>query len=181
MKKINKSDINLFDTITCGQIFRFWVKEGEYTIILEDRVIILNEDDKYIYIQSSNEDNIEEIVKDFLDLNRNYDEIKKILLDKDNTLKEIIESCEGFKVLNAPSFEMIISYIISANNTVKNIQRCVNTLSEKYGKKIEFNDQIYYLFPTIEELKKLTLEDFAKLANIFIDDLKNENKGKEEK
>ena len=65
MKKILKKDINLYDTITCGQIFRFDVTD-KYTLILNDRVVILMEDDNYIYIDSSNEDNIEEVISDYL-------------------------------------------------------------------------------------------------------------------
>jgi len=55
MKKIKKNDINLYDTITCGQIFRFIVRDNEYILILSDRVVKLTEDDDYIYINSSNE------------------------------------------------------------------------------------------------------------------------------
>ena len=70
MVKINKGDIKLYDTITCGQIFRYSILDNKYTIILSDRVVTLYEDDKYIYIDASNEDDIENIIKDYLDLNR---------------------------------------------------------------------------------------------------------------
>ena len=47
MKKIKKNNINLYDTITCGQIFRYEVNNNEYILILEDRVVKLIEDDNY--------------------------------------------------------------------------------------------------------------------------------------
>lgn len=162
MKKILKKDINLYDTITCGQIFRFDVTD-KYTLILNDRVVILTEDDNYIYIESSNEDNIEEVISDYLDLNTDYNKINNELINNDYSLKEMINKCIGFKVMHSPHLETIISYMISANNNVRNIQRCVNLMSEKYGKKITYKNNFYYLFPTLDKLKELTIDDYKDL------------------
>ena len=136
MKRIKKNDINLYDTITCGQIFRFIANDNDFILILSDRVVKLTEDDKYIYINSSNEDDIENIVSTFLGLSIDYDKINNELILSDSSLESMINDCKGFKVMNSPKFETIISYIISANNNVRNIQKCVNLLSERYGKKI---------------------------------------------
>ena len=163
MKKIKKNDINLKDTITCGQIFRYEKLDNSYIIILEYIVLELSEDDTYIYINSSNEVDIEKIITDFLDLNRDYNEILSYLIKNDNNLIDIINDSKGFKIINSPSFEMIISYMISANNNVKNIQRSVNLLSLKYGKEVIFNNKKYYLFPTLDDMKKLNLNDYENL------------------
>ena len=163
MKKIKKNDINLKDTITCGQIFRYEKLDNSYIIILEDRVVELSEDDTYIYINSSNEVDIEKIITDFLDLNRDYNEILSYLIKNDNNLIDIINDSKGFKIINSPSFEMIISYMISANNNFKNIKRSVNLLSLKYCKEVIFNNKKYYLFPTLDDMKKLNLNDYENL------------------
>jgi N-glycosylase/DNA lyase len=159
MIKIEKNDINLNNTITCGQIFRYTIKDDKYTILLDDRVVELYEDDKYIYVTSSNECNLEEKIMDYLDLNRNYELINKELIAIDSSLKEVIKFSRGFKIINQYPFETMISYIISANNSVRNIHKSVNLISEKYGKKIEYNNNTYYLFPTINELKSITIEE----------------------
>ena len=159
MVKIEKNDINLYNTITCGQIFRYTINNGLYTIILDDRVVELYEDDKYIYITSNDESNVKEKVMEYLDLNRNYELVNKELINLDPKLEEVIECSRGFKIINQYPFETIISYIISANNSVRNIQKSVNLISEKYGKKIEYNNNTYYLFPTINELKNVSIED----------------------
>ena len=160
MKKILKSDINLYDTITCGQIFRFQVLDDSFIIILNDRVVRLKEDEKYIYIYSSNEDDIESIITNYLGLNIDYNSINKIILKNDSNMKDVIHKCRGFKIINSPKLETIISYMISANNNVRNIQNSVNLLSKNYGKKILFEGNEYYLFPTLDELKKLSIDDF---------------------
>lgn len=159
MKKINKRDINLYDTITCGQIFRYLINDNEYIIILSDRVVRLTEDDNFIYIYASNEEDIENIIENYLGLSIDYEGINKLLIESDNSLTNIIESCKGFKIINSPKFETIISYIISANNNVRNIQKCVNLLSEKYGEKVIFEGNTYYLFPTLDVFKTLSIDD----------------------
>ena len=105
------------------------------------------ENDEYIYISSTNEENIEDIVSTFLGLSIDYDKINKELISNDSSLESIINDCKGFKITNSPKFETIVSYIISANNNVRNIQKCVNLLSERYGEKVIFEDNTYYLFP----------------------------------
>ena len=159
MKKIKKNDINLYDTITCGQIFRFIVNDGEFILILSDRVVKLTEDDNYIYIASSNEEDIEDIVSTFLGLSIDYDKINNELILSDSSLESMINDCKGFKITNSPKFETIVSYIISANNNVRNIQKCVNLLSERYGEKVIFEGNTYYLFPTLDVLKNITIEE----------------------
>ena len=76
-----------------------------------------------------------------------------ILDDRDPNLERIIEYSNGYKILNQPDFEMLISYIISQNNSVRNISSSIEKISKKYGKKVMFNNNEYYLFPTFNELK----------------------------
>ena len=159
MIKLIKKDIDLNNTITCGQIFRFEIKDNKYIIILDDRVVELYEDDKYIYVESNNEDNLENKIKDYLDLNRDYDSINNELIKIDPLLKDVIDSSKGFKIINQYPFETIISYIISANNAVRNIQKSVNLISEKYGEKVSYKGNTYYLFPTLEQIKNVSIEE----------------------
>lgn len=159
MVKIKKNDIKLYDTITCGQIFRFIVDNNSYIIILEDRIIKITEDKEYMYITSSNEKDLEKVITNYFGLLIDYDKINKTLISNDNMLKNMIDECSGFKIINSPKLETIISYMISANNNVRNIQNSVNLISKRCGKKIIFEEKTYYLFPKLEELKKLTLDD----------------------
>lgn len=160
MIKLQNFDINLKDTITCGQCFRFYEEnDGSFTIILKDRVInIKNDEYNNLFIESDNEENLEEIIIDYFDLERNYDEINQILLKKDKTLNKCIKDSKGLKILKQEPFEMLISYIISQNNKVSRISNSVNYLCERYGKKVVFRNKEYYLFPTIDQIKNISLE-----------------------
>ena len=74
----------------------------------------------------------------------------------------MIEKCKDYRILNQDSFEMGISYIISQNNNVKRISGIIENICSTYGKKILFEGKYYYLFPTYDVLKKLSIEDFDK-------------------
>ncbi len=170
MIEIKNTDINLKDTITCGQIFRYYNEDdNSYTIILSDRVVNIKKENDSLIVKSNNEDDLENIIRNYLDLDRDYNLLNKKLKKVDRTLENIIEYCKGFKIINQPKFECIISYIISANNGVPQIRNAVNNISEKYGKKIIFNGKDYYLFPTPDDLKNVNVEDYRNLKVGFRD------------
>lgn len=166
----NIKNFNLNDTVTCGQIFRYQKEEDDsYTIILKDRVINVKYDGNNLYVDSNNEENLKEVILKYFDLDRDYSKINKILVEKDNSIKEIVESCTGLKMINSYPFETIISYIISANNSVSSIKKSVDMISQNYGDKISFRGKDYYLFPTPEKLKGITASEYRKCSVGFRD------------
>ncbi len=143
-----------------GQAFR--MKEetnGSFIVILDDRVVNIKEEKDYFILSSNNETDIEKKVIEYLDLNRDYNKINKDILFKNPDIKDVIEYSNGYKILNQPDFEMLISYIISQNNSVRNISSSIEKISQKYGKKILFNNKEYDLFPTFNELKNTNEQD----------------------
>ena len=137
---------NYFDidkTITCGQIFRYEKEEdNSYTVILPDRVINIKKVNDELIVNSSNNDNLEEVIKEYFDLNRDYDSINKELLKRDKSLEKIIDSSKGLKVMNEPKLEALISYMLSTNNSVPNIKKALDNISKMFGKKVIFNGSL---------------------------------------
>ncbi len=166
----NIRNFDLRETVTCGQIFRYSEEEdNSYTIILDDRVINVKYDSDVLYVLSNDYNDLEEKVIKYFDLYRDYDEINKNLISFDKKLEKVVLSCEGLKMINSYPFETLISYIISANNSVPSITKSVNMISQKYGKKIMFNDKSYYLFPTPNELKDVKASEFRTCSVGFRD------------
>ena len=87
----------------------------------------------------------------------------------DSTLAKYLDNSLGLKMIKQDKLECIISYIISQNNSVRNIQMSLNMLSEAYGEKVEFLNKEYYLFPKLDRLASLSLEDFRKCKVGFRD------------
>ena len=158
---------NIFD---CGQCFR-WNKQddGSYTGVFKNNVMNVQKSGDTVTFKGICDGNIEEIVRDYFDLDRDYDEIKEQLSKIDENVKTSIEYGKGIRILNQDLWEMIISYIISANNNIPRIKGIIERLSKAYGKEIDWNGEKYYSFPTAEELKDVTVEDFRKLGTGFRD------------
>ena len=66
-------------------------------------------------------------------------------------------------------WETIISFIISANNNIPRIKGIIERLSKAYGDKIEYEGKEYYTFPTPEELRNVSVQDFRNLGLGFRD------------
>ena len=147
----NIKDFNLDDTVTCGQIFRYKKEvDNSYTIILKDRVINVKYDNGTLCVDSDNYNDLERVVLKYFDLERDYSIINDTIIKCDKEIIPVVEACTGLKVINSYPFETLISYIISANNSVPSIKKSVDKISTLYGKKISFRGTDYYLFPTTE-------------------------------
>ena len=154
----------------CGQCFR-WDEEqdGSYTGIVKNNVINVKKVDNSIAFESLGADNLEELVIDYFDLNRDYEKIKDELSKIDEYLANSIEYGSGIRILNQDLWETIISFIISANNNIPRIKGIINRISQKYGTEIEWKGKKYYTFPTVENLAKATVEDLRSLGLGFRD------------
>ena len=166
--EINNIDIK--EILFSGACFRSYLEnDGSITNILSDRVIKIKQDGNKIFVKSSNMNNLKDVIYDYFDFNRNYDEINKLLVKNNSCLKNIIKKCNNYRILNQDSFEMCISYIISQNNNVKRISNTIEKLSHDFGSKVFFENKEYYLFPSYEKLKNLNVEDFKKYGVGFRD------------
>ena len=166
----NLKSFELADIFDCGQCFR-WNKQedGSYTGIFKKNVMNVQKQGNTVTFKGICDGDIKEIVEDYFDLNRNYEEIKKKLSQIDENVKTSIEYGQGIRILNQDLWEMIISYIISANNNIPRIKGIIERLSRTYGREIDWNGEKYYTFPTPEELKDVTIEDYRKLGTGFRD------------
>jgi len=166
----NIKSFELADIFDCGQCFR-WNKQedGSYTGIFRKNVINVQKQKNTIIFKGICDGEIKEIVEDYFDLKRNYEEIKNKLSQIDENVKTSIEYGQGIRILNQDLWEMIISYIISSNNNIPRIKGIIERLSKTYGQEIEWNGEKYYTFPTPEELKDVTVEDYRKLGTGFRD------------
>lgn len=170
----NCKSFRLRDVFECGQCFR-WNKQldGSYTGIFGKNVLNVTEekDDNGYKITFCGicDGDIEQICNFYFDLERNYEKIKQDLSKIDNNLKEAIEYGSGIRILNQDLWEMIISFIISANNNIPRIKGIIDRMSKKYGQEINFRGERFYTFPTPKELLKATEKDLRELGAGFRD------------
>ncbi len=166
----NQDSFELEDIFECGQCFR-WNKEEDlsYTGVIKNGVINVNKSGNKIIFKGICDGELKDVVEDYFDLSRDYSKIKMKLSEIDSYMKTSVEYGKGIRILNQDLWETIISFIISANNNIPRIKGIIERLSAKYGKEIEWNGKKYYTFPTPEELKEVSVEDYRKLGLGFRD------------
>ncbi len=175
MKKVvvdNLSDFELAHIFECGQCFR-WQKEddGSYTGVTKYGVVNIRKEENKAIIEGEflNDSTAQKDILDYLDMECDYSNIKKIIEKDDIHMQAAIKYGYGIRILNQDPWEMIISYIISAANNIPRISKTIENISRKYGKKITYKGKEYYLFPTPEELSKSTVEELRTLNLGFRD------------
>lgn len=160
-------NFNIKQVVECGQCFR-WKKvtDSNYIGVAYGRVIeVVQEGDK-IQILNTTEEDFSNIWQEYFDFNRDYSEVKDKLID-DELLKKSMEFGYGVRVLNQEPFEILISFIISARNSIPVISKTINNISKKYGTKLQYKGEDYYTFPTIEQLSIATEDDIRETGASF--------------
>lgn len=154
---------NLKYTLECGQCFR-WEKvkdeKDTYVGVILDRVLKVRQVGNILYIKSSNFENLEDVVKKYFDLEKDYNAIENRIAKVDKNVNKAVKNTSGIRHLNQDFFETLISYIISANNNIPRISKSVKEISKRYGSKIIFEGKEYYLFPRPEQLKDVTKDEY---------------------
>lgn len=160
-------NFNIKQILECGQCFR-WEKKSEldYIVIAYGRVIEVVQDGDKVTILNSNKEDFNDIWLTYFDLERDYSKIKEEL-SKDAILKKSVDFGYGIRLLNQDPFELVISFIISARNSIPSIKKTIKKISERWGEKIEYNGEVFYTFPTPEMLKDVTEDEIRETGASF--------------
>lgn len=146
-------DFDIRHILDCGQTFRYEkLNEGQYRVYSKDKTCSVTQSDGKAVIECKD---IEYFVN-YFDLQRDYGEIKQKLKGKP-FMTDAIEYGHGIRILNQDRWEMLISFIISANNHIPRIKGIISRLCASLGE----NMGDYYAFPTPKAMASKD-EDFYK-------------------
>ena len=149
-------DFDLKKCLECGQIFRYE--------ILPNKFIIYETDGKFICKQTNDEIEIEtnnpEKAINYFDLQTDYDKLNKRIARQGEVFKQAVKFGKGIRIFRQDPLEMIISFVISANNNIPRIKKSLFKLCEKFGEK----KTDYFAFPTLEKLLTISQKDWENLG-----------------
>ena len=146
----NNHTINVENSINSGQVF-LWRKNKDYWYGINGQdVLKINNVGKITSYQN--------IKTDFF---RKRDNIEKIIksISKDKTTKKAVKQYLGLRILEQDPFQCLISFIVSSNSNIQKIKNSLENLSKKFGTKIEFKNQEFFLFPKPEKLAKVSINE----------------------
>lgn len=179
-------NFNIKQIVECGQCFRWErVDELDYIGVAYGRVIEVVQNKDKVTIYNTNEEDFNNIWFNYFDLDRDYSKIKQELA-YDEILSKSIEFGYGIRILNQEYFEILISFIISARNSIPSIMKTIKKIAQKWGNPIEYKGNVYYTFPTADMLKDVTLEEIQQTGASFrskyiLDTIQNVNKSNVER
>lgn len=156
----NQESFCLAHIFECGQCFRWNLnQDGSYTGVIKNSVLNVQKQGETIIFKGICENDLKALVRDYFDLDNNYNQIKQKLARIDDFMRISTDFGEGIRILHQDLWECIISFIISANNNIPRIKKIIERISKEYGRKIEWQGKEYYTFPTPEELARASIED----------------------
>ena len=162
------SELDIEKIFDCGQCFRFERVENskhasEFSGVAYGRFVSFAQDGDTLYIYGSDLADFEAVWRGYLDLDRDYREVERDVLEhsQNSALIAAIEYGRGIRILSQEPLECVISFIISQNNNIPRIKKIIEALSERCGERIELCDEakkhlsgerIPYAFPSAEAL-----------------------------
>ena len=160
LERLENFDIE--SILECGQCFR-WErnKKNDYTGIVENKVVrVVQTGDSIKFIGCTLND-FNDFWFSYFDIGTDYASIIKKLSADDEIMKTATGFAPGIRILKQPLFETLISFIISANNSIPNIKHIIASLSSMYGERIVFENNEYFSFPDPLTLANADVKDIA--------------------
>ncbi len=119
----------------------------------------------------------------YFDLDRSYQQVREQIKVRDKYLLLASHNGLGIRILRQDPWEMLITFIISQQKSIPAIKAAVETLSVKYGTRLELSQETLYSFPTPDQLAAATEEELRECklgyrAPYLIDAVKQVRSGK---
>lgn len=149
-----------------GQCFRMKEKEEHtYSIIAGSRYLEVRQDGKECFFDCE-EVEFEAFWRSYFDLEGDYAGYLSRINPRDSYLVNAADFGCGIRILRQDLWEMIVSFLISQQNNIVRIRRCIQNICERYGEERKnIYGEIYYAFPQPEALAVLD-EDALKECNL---------------
>lgn len=173
MEKIVRTHVKDFclkHIFECGQAFRWELQaDGSYTGIASGKIANMRfVPDGFgscqgtLILSNVSEEEYKTFWKAYLDLERDYAAIKTYLSAHDPVIRRAIKTGEGIRILQQDKWETLLSFLISQNNNIPRIKKCIEALCQGFGTLAgEYGGRVYYAFPEPETLAALAPEDLA--------------------
>lgn len=175
MVNITKDNFSIGQICESGQCFRLQRLEGvnekqkgkneegfaseRYALTAFGHYLEIEQKGNQLFFDCTPEE-FEDVWQEYFDLEEDYGKIIDMIDPGDSYLLYAAAYGSGIRILRQDLWEMIISFIVSQQNNIRRIRKCIETLCQRYGEEKRHRDgRSYYLFPTPQALAKASLEE----------------------
>lgn len=163
---VTKENFDLLQICRSGQCFRMTKEEdGTFSLIAGARYLALEQRGSQCIFHCE-EAEFEDFWKAYFDLENDYGAYISRIDEEDAYLKGAAKFGAGIRILRQDLWEMIATFLISQQNHITRIRRCIHNICERYGEeKVNGKGETYYAFPTPAALAGLP-EDALMACNL---------------
>lgn len=156
MVKLTIQNFDLAQICQSGQCFRMKEKsENLYSVIAGNHYLELEQQGREC-IFYCDETEFYGFWEEYFDLEGDYASYIQKIAPNDIYLSRAAEFGCGIRILRQDLWEMIVSFLISQQNNITRIRRCIENICERYGEALlNVHGETFYAFPTPESLAGL--------------------------
>lgn len=154
----SRNIINVHSTINSGQYFLWEKRNNSWYGIYDDSILKITSH-KYrnnLVYEHDSFPRIEDWQQHVFRLDDKYDEIINEISKKDRIIEKITKEHFGLRIMRQEPIQCIISFLCSSNNNIPRIRLILRNLSRKFGKRIEWDGNTFYAFPTLRTLSTIS-------------------------
>ena len=155
-------DFDLDQIARSGQCFRFRpLGERHYALVAGGRYLEVSQQEQTVRFDCP-EDEFEAVWRPYFDLDADYGRYKNAVAKRDKYLQSAIAAAGGLRILRQELWETIVCFIISQQNNIARITKCVENLCLLFGETCyNKSKQVYNVFPSAERLAACTADELA--------------------
>lgn len=164
MVRIQAENFSLDQIWQSGQCFRMVQVEHKESGDKEEARYEITAGQRYVEAVSFNggcllscgEREFEDFWREYFDLDGDYGAYISRIDPKDKYLCQAARLGWGIRILRQDLWETLVSFLISQQNNIARIRRCIDNISRKYGERlVSEGGTIYWGFPKPEDLAGL--------------------------
>lgn len=158
--EVTIENLDLAQISQSGQCFRMWEKEkSTFCLVAFGKYLEVRQNGQ-TFLFSSSEEEYRTIWRPYFDLDTDYGYFAKSVDREDHYLREAAAFGSGIRILRQELWEILVTFIISQQNNIPRIRKCVENLCRKYGEPaIDGNGEGFYKFPGPDALAKAGEEE----------------------
>lgn len=148
-------------TLLGGQCFR-WIRQGDRLCgTASGRYVEMKQDQGRLTVFGAEKDEAERVWRVYLDLERDYDDIRRQVIALEPRLEPCAAFAGGIHILAQEPWEALCAFVVSQNNNIPRIRGIVSQLCMRWGAPAIRGEQaaeesLRYAFPTPDALASAT-------------------------
>lgn len=166
MIKLKTENFNLEQICRSGQCFRMDRKRDRLYSVIAGKHYLELEQQGQECIFYCGEEEFHDFWEDYFDLKEDYAFYIGKIAPEDAYLRAAAEFGGGIRILRQELWEMIVSFLISQQNNIVRIRRCIDNICQSYGEElVNARGETFHAFPAPEALAGLD-EDGLMACNL---------------